>query len=241
MKAGTLRDVVGFVHNLVDEVKVECDDDNLIIRAVDNAHVAMAVLEISKEAFIKSKWTKGENLCLDLAKLSDILKLVTPDTEFKMEKKDGRLLIKAGNLTRRMALLDEANIQAPGTIPTLVLPASITISSDQLLMALRAAEQVSDTVSFIASKDAFRIKTDTDSDEVEANFPSNELSSYNPDKKGDTKSKFSLDYLMLLFKGIPQPVMLEMEFGNSYPLRVKFHFASGNADTTFLIAPRIEE
>jgi proliferating cell nuclear antigen len=199
----------------------------------------MVVLELSKDAFTDYKCDKGESLNIDLTKVREILKLAGMQDDVLLKKsKENRLSVQIGkSLTRRMPLLDD--VVAP-KIPSMELPAKVTISTEKVSVALRASENVADVVEFVANKEGFQIRARSESDEVEAIYAEADLTAL---KSGDkeVKSMYSLDYITKLLRGIPTASgVIEIEMGDSFPAKINFTFADDKGKATFLVAPRIE-
>src|ERR1041384_4674923 len=114
VKAEVLKTILDAVSTLVDEAKIQVTAEGISLKAVDPAHVAMVDLSIGKKAFQEYKATELE-LGIDLDKPNDILKLAGAQDVIDLEYKEDahRLVFRVGHITRRMSLVDTANLGDP--------------------------------------------------------------------------------------------------------------------------------
>ena len=236
--ADTLRSIIDAVGILVDEAKIKVTKDGLGLKAVDPAHVAMVDLTIGKGAFDEFKGDEGE-FGVDLEKLKDVLKLAGPDDEvhLKLDEKNNRLVVKIGNLTRRMSVVDVSNVTDP-KVPKLELPAKITLSVGELDRGIKASEAISDHVALVATPEEFELVAEGDTDSVDLKLEKRMLGAL--EVKDKVRSLFSLDYFANMVKAAKSSQSLTIHLGSDYPVRLEFDIAKGNGHVTYLLAPRIE-
>lgn len=236
--ANTLRSIIDAVGTLVDEAKIRLAKDGISLKAVDPAHVAMVELTLGKGAFDEYKADEGE-FGVDLEKLKDILKLAGTDDEvvLKLDTTNNKLEVHIGNLTRRMGLVDVSGMTDP-KVPKLELPATITLSVDELERGIRASEAVSDHVALSATPEAFELSAEGDTDSVDLRLEKGMLGALKCTDK--VKSLFSLDYFANMVKAAKGTPGLTIHLGSDYPVRLEFEIAKGNGRVTYLLAPRIE-
>src|SRR5438046_6315606 len=114
LKAEVLKTMLDAVATLVDEAKIHVSAEGLSLKAVDPAHVAMVDLSLGKKAFVEFKGSDLD-MGVDLDKLKDILKLAGSGDLLDVEYKEDahKLVFKIGHITRRMSLVDTANMGDP--------------------------------------------------------------------------------------------------------------------------------
>jgi proliferating cell nuclear antigen len=229
--------IVEVISVIVSEVKYSIKEDGLHIKAVDPAHVAMVELNISPKAFGEYSASDTE-LGIDLDKLDSIIKLGKGNDEAEMvyDESSERLVVKIGNLVRRMTLLDVASMPDL-KIPNLQFPARIELLSDDLLLGVRAAQSVGDYVVLTADSESFELSAGTQ-EEINQKLSKDQLSLL--ECKGKARSLFSLDYLSSLAKGMRSGEKLTLLLGNDYPVRIEFDILEGNGSVAYLLAPRTE-
>lgn len=238
VKAEVLKTVLDAVSTLVDEAKIQVTPDGINLKAVDPAHVAMVDLTIGKKAFQEFKATEMD-LGIDLDKLKDILKLAGPQDIIDLEYKEDahRLVFKIGHITRRMALVDTANLGDP-KVPNLNLPNTVTVLAGELQQGIKASEAVSDHIALVAHGKSFELIADGDTDQVHLNLADGDIIKIQaPDK---SRSLFSLDYFSNMSKVVRAADPITLHLGSDYPVKIEFDIADGAGHITYLLAPRIE-
>jgi len=125
IKSEIIKGIIDVTSPLVNEAKFNITAKGISIRAVDPAHVAMVDLELKITAFEEYK-SDGMELGIDLNKLNSVMKLATAGDSVSLEydEESNRLIIKIGNLVRRMGLIDTAGMP-DSKVPHLDLPAKV--------------------------------------------------------------------------------------------------------------------
>ncbi|MCL2712472.1 MAG: proliferating cell nuclear antigen (pcna) [Methanomassiliicoccaceae archaeon] len=238
IKSDTLKGLVNIISTLVDEAKFNVGEDGVNLKAVDPAHVAMVDLTIGKGAF-ESYSATGTEMGIDLDKMKEMLKLAGSGDVIDMEQDEsqGRLIIKVGNITRRMNLVDTAGMNDP-KVPQLSLPVNVDVAISELQRGMKAAESVSDHIALSADEEAFELFCEGDTDTVSLRLDRTKLAGLSASSK--VKSLFPLDYFSNLVKAVPAETIVKISLGNDYPVKLSFSFADGNCVVGYLLAPRIE-
>jgi len=237
-RAEILKEVVNVVSTLVDEAKFSMNNDGLSLKAVDPAHVAMVDLSLQKDAFDEFKADESE-IGIDIDKLGQFLRLAKAGdaVDLKHDEEKNRLNIVAGDLTRRMSLIDTTGMSDP-KVPSLNLPATVTVRADDLMQGIRASETVSDHIALTASEDGFEMTCEGDMDQVHWKKAKKDLEAL--EAPGKVRSLFPLEYFSNMLKAVTPGSSVTMHLGNDYPVRMEFKIAGGKGDVRYLLAPRIE-
>ena len=238
IKSEVLKDLVGIVETIVDEVKLNLSSDGISLKAVDPAHVAMVDLNLGKEAFESFEAEEAE-LGINLAKIDQFLKLSSSGDLVKIEhnEEENRLIMEVDNITQKMPLLDTAGMTDPN-VPQLDLPITLKLEGKHLLKGVKASQNISDHISIMAGPDGFEIFSEEDEDMVRLSLSKDELSELNA--KQEVRSLFALDYFSNMIKCVSSDTIIDMQLGADYPVKMEFDFADGNGHVIFLLAPRIE-
>ncbi|MCL2785922.1 MAG: proliferating cell nuclear antigen (pcna) [Methanomassiliicoccaceae archaeon] len=238
IKSDTLKGLVNVISTLVDEAKFSISGDGVNLKAVDPAHVAMVDLTISKGAF-ESFSADDAEMGVDLDKMKEMLKLAGSGDVIAMEQDEtqGRLIMKVGNITRRMNLVDTSGMSDP-KVPQLSLPVTVDVAVSELQRGMKAAESVSDHIALSADEESFELFCEGDTDSVSLKLDKTKLSGITASSK--VRSLFPLDYFSNLVKAIPSDTVVRISLGNDYPVKLSFSFADGNGTVGYLLAPRIE-
>jgi len=238
VKAEIVKAIIDVTSHLVNEAKFNITPKGLSLRAVDPAHVAMVDLNLKASAFEEFKADEME-LGIDLDKLGGILKLAGSGDSIDLEydENSNKLIIKIGNLVRKMGVLDTAGMPDP-KVPNLNLPARLTLKASELFQGVRASEAISDHVALTATKDAFELFAEGDTDTVNLKLPKDLLVDMEVPEK--CKSLFSIDYFSNMVKPVKGDEPITIYLGNDNPIKMEFDFAEKNGHVTYLLAPRIE-
>lgn len=238
VKSEVLKGIIDVTSPLVNEVKFNITDKGISLRAVDPAHVAMVDLEVNKEAFEEYK-AKEMELGVDMDKLAGIMRLSRTGDMVNLEydEEGNRLIVKIGNLVRRMGLIDTAGMPDP-KMPNLNLPAKVVLKASELIQGVRASEAVSDHLSLMVDKEHFELSAEGDTDTVNLNLPKDLLEEIK--STGKNKSLFSIDYFSNMIKPISDNEAMTIMLGNDNPIKVEFDIANKKGHVTYLLAPRIE-
>ncbi len=238
VKAEVLKEVVDVVSTLVDEAKFNIGKDAVTIKAVDPAHVAMLDLSLDRSAFDTYKADEGE-LGMDMDKMKEILRLAKAGDLISLvhDEDKNRLVVTVGNTTRRMSLVDTAGMSDP-KVPSLNLPAKLTVRTEELRQGIRASESISDHIALKASSTGFEIVSEGDTDSVSHVVPKDLLEELQA--KDAVRSLYPLDYFSNMVKAITSAPTVTLYLGSDYPVKLEFKIAGGKGDVKYLLAPRIE-
>lgn len=238
IKSETLKGVVDVVSTLVDEAKFNIFSDGIELKAVDPAHVAMVDMKVENSAFEEFSADETE-LGIDLDKIKEVLRLSRAGDIIEMEQDEAknRLVLRVGNITRRMNLVDTAGMSDP-KVPNLSLPAKLSVTSDELQKGIRAAESVSDHIALNATPDGFEMYSEGDTDSVSLKLPKDLLISLEVTEK--VKSLFPLDYFSNMVRSIPAGSVVTINLGSDFPVKLEFQIADKRGNVNYLLAPRIE-
>ncbi|MEE9115420.1 MAG: proliferating cell nuclear antigen (pcna) [Thermoplasmata archaeon] len=237
-KSEVLRELIDVVSTLVDEVKFNVTKNGIGVKAVDPAHVAMVDLSLEKSAFEEFKGDDSE-IGIDINKMREVLKLARVGEIISMEldEEKNRLVMSVGNIVRRMSLVDTAGMSDP-KVPSLDLPAKLSVRTDELRQGIRASESVSDHIALISSPDGFEMISEGDTDSVNLKLPKDLLEELSC--KETVRALFPLDYFSSMIKAVSSAESITMHLGNDYPVRLEFKIADGKGEVKYLLAPRIE-
>jgi proliferating cell nuclear antigen len=237
--ASTLSDALDPVTALVEECKIQLDDDGLSITSVEAANVAMVDMEINRHAF-ESYDADGATLGINLDRLTDVLSMADSGdlVHVALNEETRKLDIDIGGLSYTLALIDPDSIRQEPDIPDLDLPATIVLPGEQISRGVTAADLCSDHVSLQADADAgaFHIAAEGDTDDVDLELD-DELLSANVGES--CESLFSLDYLSDMERAIPSDAEVSLLLGSEVPVKMRYSLADGSVEVVNLLAPRI--
>jgi len=244
IKADSIKEFIGTVGALVDEAKMNVSEDGIQVKAVDPSHVAMIEANLVKSAFDSYEAAPVE-MGIDVDKFKTVLSVDGKEDMVDMEKDDSlnRLVVNIGNLTRAMPLLDTSGMPDP-KVPSLDLPASISVSVNEISQGLKASKSVSDHIALSTTKDSFRLVCEGDNqNKVDLSLGKDQLEKL--DSSEDATSLFSLEYFALMVNSLPSDRILHINLGSDLPVKVDADLAvddmtGAQGNVKFLLAPRID-
>jgi proliferating cell nuclear antigen len=240
VSADTLISALDSVSVLVDECKINLNEDGIAIRAVDPANVGMVDLTLSAEAF-ESYETDGGLIGVNLARLEDIAGMADAGqlVELELDEETRKLNIQIDGLEYTLALIDPDSIREEADLPDLDLAAEVVLEGADIDRAVRAADMVSDHIALgvDADTETFDVQAEGDTDDVHLSLGRADLIELTA---GPAHSLFSLDYLRDMNKAIPNDAEVRLELGEEFPVKMHFEFAEGDGQVTYMLAPRIQ-
>lgn len=231
-----LKEITNLLLTLVSEAKFELNPEKMEVKAVDAAHIAMIVLEVSKEGFIELE-TEEEELGVDLDKVKDILKLTSSSDVVEITKDGNKLTFLIGNLSRSMPLIDASALSVP-KVPNIGLPAKVVISKNDFVNGIKAAESISDSITLQVTPTEFEMSAQGDEDSSRLNLQKDMVKEIDCDEP--VKSTYPVDYLLKLAKAMDSTEFITIHLGKDYPVKIVFDIVKGKGKVTYLLAPRIE-
>ena len=244
IKAESLKEFIGTVGSLVDEAKVNVNEDGMQIKAVDPSHVAMIEANLVKSAF-DSYEAKSMEMGMDIDKFKNVLTVAGKDEMVDLEKDDylNRLVVNIGNLTRAMPLLDTSGMPDP-KVPSLDLPSTVNVVVNEIAQGLKASKSVSDHIALSTDKNSFRLVCEGDNqNSVDLSLGKEQLEKL--DSPDEATSLFSLEYFSLMVNSLPADRILHINLGTDLPVKIDADLAvddmtGAQGNVKFLLAPRID-
>ncbi len=242
LDATLFRDAVRAINDLIAEGIFRFTSDGLKFVATDPTMVAMVDLYISKDAFEELNVEgEEEQIPVNLDNLLAVLKRAKKADRLILEKEqENRLAVVLESSVKRkfvIPLIDmeeqkvpELNLQFLGTAEVLrqVVEEGIT-----------DAAVVSDTIMFSMDQDKFVMTGEGDLSKAEVVVEKGSEALISLDVKEPAKSKFSLDYLKKMIKGMKLGDLVKISLGNDFPMEMEIK-AGELAKLKYVLAPRVE-
>jgi len=241
VKCKILRSIVEAVNTLSTEMMVNVKPTGWNTIQVDQAHVAMAIIDLDQKA-CESYSADEMQLGIDLEKFYDVLRLAKGDSLVSLTYSDEEncLFIQFDNLRRRMGLIDTNSFAVP-KVPNLSHTVEATITSSEIALGLKASEQVSDHFAFLADKEKFVMTTDADVDMVELKwFMGKDECLTRLGVTKDAKSMYSIDFIKNELKVAASDTPVTVKYAEDNPMVMEYSLEDGGLRLKYLTAPRIE-
>jgi proliferating cell nuclear antigen len=238
-----LESFIDPISTLVDECKLHLDEDALTARAVDPANVGMVDADLEASGF-ESYEADGGVIGVNLSRLEDVVGFADSGDliHLELDEETRKLHIEIEGLNYTLALIDPDSIRQEPDLPDLDLPATIVLEGRRLNRGIKAADMVSDHITFAVEENAdfpdlFVIEAEGDTDDVRVELEEEDVIDLTP---GAAHSLYSLDYMKDLNKAINAGDEVSVELGKEFPINLFFDIAEGNGSVRFMLAPRIQ-
>ncbi len=237
-KLNVLREMVDIIFTVVPEAKFEVDSEGIHIKAVDPSRIAMISLDLKRTAFQEFD-AEETSFGVDLEKMKDMLKLGALDTDVTLDQdeEENLFVIKVGNITRKMPLIDDSNMSDP-KVPSLSLPTKVVAPVIEIKKGVSAAKSIGDNIVLMVDENGFELMSKSEgADQASLHLGKDSLIEL--DASETARSTFPLDYFSKIISTIKTP-NVTLRLGSDYPLDLSFEIASGNGNVKYLLAPRVE-
>ncbi|MEM3113497.1 MAG: DNA polymerase sliding clamp [Candidatus Pacearchaeota archaeon] len=228
-----LSEVISIISELVTEVKIKFDDKGMSIVAIDPANVAMVSFKLPKNSF--SEYESGkEVLGINLDNFRAVLRRARANSIIIMESQESTLKIDILDKVKRTFLLALIEIESEEKEPPkLEFLSQIQMNPNDLVDAIDDCLIVADSCTFISTPNLFVIEA-SGLNSARAEFSSDEVKIIS----GNSKAKYSLEYLQKFVKGGRIADRVFINFSTDHP--VKIEFKQDNVELAFILAPRVE-
>ncbi|KAF9474389.1 proliferating cell nuclear antigen [Pholiota conissans] len=165
-EAGTLKKLLDAIKELVTDANFECNEEGIVLQAMDNSHVALVSVKFSAPAFKRYRCDRPMPLGVNLAALTKVMKCAKDDDICTLKAADEadvlNLVYEAKNSDRiaeyDMKLMD---IDADTlTIPETEYDARVTLPAAEFTRIVRDLSQLGESVRIEVSKEGVRFASD---------------------------------------------------------------------------------
>ena len=241
ISAGTLKDTLEVISQIVGEGKFRVTEDGIRLDAVDRSMVAFIDLHISKEAFDSFEADKEQSMGINIENFLGLIKRVKSDDKIALKLSEGKLMVTIdGDYIRNFSLpLIEIPQGETIDISKLKPPAKVQLKASFLEDGISDAGSISDHVVLEATPDSFHLRAEGNGSriEVRADRGKAAITISSPET---VKSSFSLEYLKKMLKASKISDVVNVELGKDYPLKTEFN-QPDKVKVAFVLAPRVEE
>ncbi len=242
LDATLFRDAVRAISDLIAEGTFRFSKDGLKFTATDPTMVTLVNFMMNNYAFEEINLeNEEEQIPINLDNLLTVLKRVKKADRLILEKEqENRLtVLLEGTVKRKFTLplieleeqkVPELNLEFLGTAEVLrqVVEEGIT-----------NAAAVSDTVTFAMDEEKFMIIGEGDLSKAEIIAEKGTEALVSLEVKEPARSKFSVDYLKKMVRGMKLGDLVRVSLGNDYPMELVVK--SGElASLKYVLAPRVE-
>lgn len=236
---GTLKEFIGYVNALVDEVKITVKDTGLYAKVIDTASVCMLDIRWMDEGFEEYEHD-GEpiDIGIDVKKILSALKgIKKKDTPVKFSIDIGKNTfdLECDGISKTISLIDTNGFSDP-KLPKLEFDSEIEIEVPKLKQAVKSCAPISDVILLDIQKDIFGLIALNDTDKVIAKYDTASLVFIGGVKNG-CRTMFTMDYFKKIVTAL-NTFAVKIKNKEDYP--ISFEFKDDWFKGTYLLAPRAD-
>lgn len=232
-----LMEILKVVSTLDDEAVMNFTPDKLQIKVVDIAHVAMAFIEVKKEAFIEYE-TYNSKIGVDIESLMPVVKHAEDEVIMTLSDTGEDMIIKFDNFTRRTRLISANSITEPKR-PHLKLDHEAELWLSKFKTAADLTKDISETMIFIITPEGMMLHSQSETETMTLDLPADLLAKHKCPNLEKVENAYSFEYIERMIKSITSK-KVRIQTAVEQPIRFNFTVADGKADVKYMIAPRLE-
>lgn len=234
-----LVDPLRAIYELVkDDISIHLSDEGLVMRAMDPANVAMVIFKLEKAAFEKYELKNETYIGVNMDRLFRILKRSKSNIPLDIKVDEGKMTLTYGTKNVRKFTTPLLSLESgPRPEPSLKFSGKFEMDSKELKLAIEDAEVISDAVILVAKKENLTLIAQGDFGSVETTMNAEE-GEIIIDVEENSRSKYSLEYLKKMMKGLKVSSRVKLKLKTDFPM--KMEFLGENTELSFILAPRID-
>lgn len=238
MTALDYKNMHKIIQTVVDECRLNFDENGLHMCAVDGANVAIVGVNIGIPAFVEYALEEPFSVGFELSKQEELgfmeeynnglVSFVISEVENKKEDMSCFCETTHDIFHDSFMMVSNTSIRSEPKVPTLISDYSFEIDKQTLCKITNRGEHFS-----VVCKNKTL---------VFMNGPDDDKWSTEPieiDSGEGEKSVYSSDYVSCIAKAVPNSVPIEVKFSTDWPCEMKSEFAKG-CNAWWMVAPRIE-
>ena len=239
---GLLRDSLATISELLDETELHIKEKGIEMISADRAVVVVVDFMLSRNAFKEYNHQSDMKIGVNLISLLSVLRRARPQDKLRIKVEDNKLFLTLESDSTRSFVLPLIGVSREESPPVdkLDFSASIKINSDVLGSGIEDAELIADSVVFTVRKDAFVMKSESDSSSTQLMLPTGTEGLNIINVNEPVRARYSVDYLKKIIKAKKVAEMASVHMSTDYPMRISFD-VPGKITLGFILAPRIEE
>jgi len=244
------KDILSVMTELITEGTLICDADGIKFRAMDNANVAMIILNINKALFDEYIVKDTESLAMNFNNLKGIFRKINADDIMTFETESSKVKIVFAGKTKRtfhQPIIEAGEDPNKNKEPNIQYTMRITMPSGLFSESIEDAGISGDSVDFITEPGMFHMVAEGDNSKAQVDIAQDEklgvvvtlLDKTDAGKKIEYKAKFSLEYLKKMMVGSKLAENISIRYGKDIP--VALEFSKENVyKLGYYLAPRID-
>lgn len=258
----SLKLIVEAMMGLVESATMSCNDEGLSLQAMDSSHVSLIALNLGNEGFEHYRCDKPQDLGLQMANLSKVLKCADLTDTISIKKVDGEDVFTLMFESEDQERISDFNLKLMDIeqehlgIPDQDYHAVVTMGSREFQKIVRNLQTLGDTCTISIAKDGIEFKVPESGEVVGAGsvtLRKSEGKAPSGDKKGEkgtpgvsielnqpVELQFALRYLNHFAKATALSDTVTLSLVAEAPIVVEYPIANYGY-IRYYLAPKIDE
>jgi DNA polymerase III sliding clamp (beta) subunit (PCNA family) len=239
IKAKLLKTLVNATKSVMNETKFSFNEYGLEVNCVDESHACMVSISLEPDSFeaYDLKEDEGEDIGVELGRLSNGLSVMDDDEQVSLTSKGGRFIIKGPTATLSCAKIDTTAMEE-AQMPSLPFEqfCAVRMGGPDLQKMIKALAKVPDVevIQFSYKGGTLEISAKSDYEDLVMR-PNIEVESQ---MMSPCVSTYDRELLEKIVKGAGEgPVTLK--FSTDFPIVIDGSFGEESGEITMLVAPRV--
>lgn len=248
----TLKQVLSSVLPVTEEGRIVIDETGFRIGAADQANIGMVNISVGKGLFVQFDYHSDLNseteskvetieIGADFARLYQMVQVMN-DPMTKLMFDNAKIYLKAGGYDYTLSQLDTSTLRPDPKVPSLEFPVNLIIPASELQDAFKAASKLQTDAIEIGIKDNvfFMFVDNGIGDKLRLTLDADKIQGLDLGSE-DCSSKYNLQYLARMVKGLGHAPEVTLRLRSDYPLVAEISLGPEDSFVKYMIAPRIKE
>ncbi|AFH43230.1 DNA polymerase sliding clamp subunit [Fervidicoccus fontis Kam940] len=224
---------------LIDEIRLEINENGLEIRAIDSANVALMSVSFPKESFSEFIINEKKSVGLNLSTLVKMMKRVRKEDRFEIEINEDEISLRLIGTTKREFKVNNLEVAIP-EIPEggIEFSTRLKVISETLKHALKDLELVGNQAIFEFDGNEKLMISSVGEGKYEMQLTKSSGSIIEVISGNPAKSTYSVEYLLNLLSLTKIADTISISFSSQMPIKLEIDLPTGG-NISYLLAPAI--
>ena len=229
-----LKNIFANINEIIDEVAIECTDENLKFRGIDRSHICFFEGKISSGLFDEYLLEKPLYLYIDLVEFVKVLKRGKNKEVMVFEADNEVIKINFKDKNNRIFSITQIDMEENmRNLPELDYSTDFECDFDSIKNSLVDADLYSEVLMITCEDDLLTLSCESGFGSYKNECPLDE------NVNGSYSSNYSIKWLSKIFNNKLSSDNFRIHMGDDYPMLIEFK--SDNIQIDYLLAPRLEQ
>lgn len=238
-EAKYIKSIIDALAKLVDEVAITIGPEEVHLKALDPARVALIEVILPSISFLEYDVSEEATVGLSMANLSKLLTRLKKGDRFELKAEEDYVSITIHSAIKRTYRFRNLEVQIP-EIPEAALEFNVEaqVLADAIKHAIKDAEAIGDTLEFEAKDDQALYMRGKGATISETKLTRDMPALIELTVKESSKSAYSIEYLKHVISLTKIAEATTIKFSTDAPIYLEFALA-GEGRVKFLLAPKV--